>query len=59
MAFLDGEGEIGGGYVEYCLGREILLREEVSWMEKGIVVLIKRFDEETGGHRDLLDSEIP
>jgi len=28
-------------------GEEILLREEVSWMEKGIVVLIKRFDEET------------
>jgi len=50
---------LGGWLYGVLFGEEILLREEVSWMEKGIMVLIKRFDEETGGHRDLLDSEIP
>ncbi len=49
---------LGGWLYGVLFGEEILLREEVSWMEKGIMVLIKWFDE-TGGHRDLLDSEIP
>lgn len=38
---------LGGWLCGVLFGEEILLREEVSWMEKGIVVLIKRFEEET------------
>jgi len=42
-----GRVRLGGWLCGVLFGEEILLREEVSWMEKGIVVLIKRFEEET------------